>query len=271
MADERLAQTPVNSEAVRVGVVDLELAPFNPAAIAAHNADSKFERVGTLVPGSAQPEFTREWFELMRGLPQTAIKSMIIGQEGTFPAELDEYTAKAIEIANGGASMIRTTTSATTVSAAPPPTKQVFTVAAIGTIAVNDWVAVTIASVGKTFDAKVKSIAGSAITLYDPLPVAPVSTDAVAKVTAWQQPIGGVETKEYTARLVFTDTAGDKAILHMPKVMSRGRLAPGWNANEQAIIPLEFKVYGIQQTINGKTDFYLGSHYLIPAGSYTPA
>lgn len=269
MANKRLAQAFENSAAVRIGVVDIEIAPYNPASVVAYNATNKYERIGTIVPGTAKPEFTREKFKLERGLPKTTVKSLITGQSGKFGAEVDEYSPRAVEIANGGARMVRTTTNATTVSAAPAPTTQVFTVAAVGTIAAGDWLAITIASLGQTYDRAVDSISGSAITLRDPLPVAPAAGDAVAEVSLIQQAIGGTETEYVTARLVYTDADGNQAIMHMPKVESTGKLAPDWKPNENATLPMEFDVHGTLQTINGKQDYYLGSHYFIPAGGTT--
>lgn len=265
MADARLAQLLTNSDAVRVGVLDFEIATYNSASLVAYNTDAAFERIGTLVPGSYKPDLGREEFDLMRGLPKTAIKSFVIGQEGKMSLELDEYTARAIEIVNGGQAMIRTTSGATTVSAAPAPTTTVFTVASIGSIVAGKWIAVTIASLGKTFDRKVLSVAGSAITLQDPLPAAPASTDAVALVTSWQNPGGGTSKTYYTARGVFTDTYGDKSYLYFPKVASTGKFAPDFKAGENAIIPMEFKVYGTQMTVGSVTDFYLFHHYIVPA------
>lgn len=270
MANKRLAQAFENSANARIGVVDIELAPYNPASIAAYNATNTYRRIGTIAPGSAKPEFAREKFAIERGLPKTKVKSLIVGQSGKFACDVDEYGAYTVEVANGGADMIRTTTNATTVSAAPAPTAQVFTVGAIGTITAGDLISVTIASLGsQVFDRVVDSVSTNQISLRDPLPVAPASGDAVAEVTLVQQPIGGVDVKYYTARLVYTDTDGNQAIMHLPKVESTGKLAPDFKAAENAVLPMEFEVHGVLQTINGKTDYYLGSHYLIPANGTT--
>lgn len=264
MADKRLQQLPTVEDAHRVTVVDVEVAPYVPGALVAYNADTSFERLGTIEPGSAKLEGNREFFKLERGLPKSLIKKFVIGQDAKLPIELGEYTMRAVEVANGGTAMARTTTSATTVKTATTPTTTTMNLTTATGYAKGKWVSITIAALGRTFDRKIKAIAGDLITI-DELPQAPAVGDAVAVVTDFQLALGGTEVMEFTMRLVFVDQNGDKGIIYCPRVSSTGKFAPVFNPDKNAVIPIEFDVHATQMTWNGKTDFFPAVHYLIPA------
>lgn len=257
MADPRLAQIPTIYDAIRLGSVDFEIAPLGTA----YDADSAFERLGIIVPGSYSFEPDREHYELKAGVPRTTIKEFVIGQSGSASCELMEITPRSVEIANGGHKTVYTTTDATTVSAAPAPTTSVFTVAAIGTIKVGSWITVVVG--GETLVRKVKAVNAMAITV-DPLPSAPASGAAVAKITSAQTPGGGTKIVECTARAVFTDIYDDRFIYYFPKVVSKMKGADFKDGTSEAILPLEFNLHGVQSTVNGSTDLYLYHTYFLP-------
>jgi hypothetical protein len=262
MADPRLAQNPTVAGGVRVGVVDFEVSPLGTA----YSADASFERLGTIVPGSFKNNIARKMFDYARGLPKVAIKPYAIGTEGVISFDLDEWTARAVDVQNGGVPIVRTLTAATTVSVAPAPTNTGFTTAAAITGAVvGSWIAITTG--GNTYDRKVLTISGTAVT-FDPLPggIVPVSGDSVARITASQVAGGGGQTVLRTGRMIFTDNYGDKSYLYLPQIATTGKFAiDPKNTQENAIIPMEFRLYGVQSTVNGVLDTYLFHHYFVPA------
>lgn len=258
MADPRLGQLPTIYDAIRLGVVDFEIAPLGTA----YDADASFERLGRIVPGSFSLEAERELYNVEAGVPKSIIKSFVIGQSGTVGVELMELTPRAIDVANGGQKAVYTTTDATTVSAAPVPTTSVFTVAAIGTIKAGSWITVVVGS--EALVRKVKAINGSAITV-DALPAAPESGAAIAKITSAQVPGGGTQIQERTARAVFTDVYDDRFIYYFPKVVSTGGMAPDFkDGASEAVLPLEFNLHGVQATVDGNTDTFLYHSHFVP-------
>lgn len=264
MADARLAQLPVVEGAIRIGTVDVEVAPYSAGSLVAYNTDASFERIGIIEPGSLKPEAIREFFKLERGLPKSLVKKVVIGQSMNVPLDLSEYTQRAVEIANGGTAMTRTTANATTIKTATTPSTTTLELTTATGYALNKWVAITIASLGRTFDRKIKSISSGVIT-FDALPTTPVVGDAVATISEWQLAGGGSTVMEFTMRLVYVDTYGDKAIVYLPRVSTAGKFAPDFKADANAVLPIEFDVHAVQSVFNGITDYWLYHHYLIPA------
>ncbi len=259
---ERMLQSWTNPGAVRGGlVVDIEIAPLGTTY---DDATGKWERLGTIEPGSYKLDAEREKYVVERGYPKARAFSLIMGQKGNVSFTLDEVTAKAFEIANGGTATEYTTTSATTVSASPSPTTTVFTVAAIGTIAAGKWILHTNAS-GQKFMRKVASVATNAITLASPLPAAPASGDAIALVTSTRNVIGGDGIQQFCLRAVVCDQQGDKEVLYFKQAEPDGKLSPNFDPTKHAQIPMTFDLYGYSATVNGSTKFILGEIYVINA------
>lgn len=264
MADPRLSQNFTNQDAVRLGTVDFEVAALGTAAIASGAlVTAGWERLGTMEPGSFKPSIDIEQFDMERGFPKAPVKQFKIGQKGSIAFNLDEYTARAVEVLNGGNDMVRTTASATTVAATPAPTTTVFTLTSATGYLAGDWLVHTDAN-GKKWDRKIKSISGAAVTLYDPLPAAPASGDAIAKVTLWQVGGGGSKIAQLTGRMIFVDTYDDTVCVHFPKIQFGGKWAPEFKQDANSMLPMEATVIATQQTIGSVTDFLLYQHYIIP-------
>jgi len=271
MADARLAQTLINQDSARVGVFSFEVAPFAIHAKAERIADPStiFQPLGIIDPMSFKGEFSRELLDLFLGMPKTKAKSFVIGQSGNVEFSWLEYNAGTIELVAGGHPVIRTTSGATTIIASPVPTVSVFTVTTlpVGT-ATGKYISVTYASgamSGQTVDRKVLSVATAAITLLDPLPIAPTTGDAVALLTDWDQAVGGIEIVEKCGRIIYTDSEGDKAIAYLPKFISVGPYVFGGGENEVMKVPVKLDCRGVQEAVGSKTDYILARQYLIPA------
>jgi len=260
MANKRLAQTLSIADAARIGVVDFEIAAVGTA----YNAANGWRRVGTLEPGSYKPDLGREKYHLEVGLPKTPVKGFVVGQKGTIGMNVLEYTAKGIEVANGGNSLTRTTGTSTTV-AAGTISKTSFPVASAAGLAVGTWIAITLSAIGITEDRKITAINGTTITV-DELPATPVATDVVAPITGWSMAGGGTKIVQYAGRMIFTDTYGDQAVRYFPLIEPTGKLAEDFGDGTKVVmLPLEFDVYGSNMTVNGDTDLFLYVNYMIPA------
>lgn len=258
MANARLAQLPTIADAVRLGVVDIEIAALGTA----YNVDASYERLGTIVPGSYKPDISRDMYMVKRGLPQIATKTFAIGMTGKVAFDLSEITPRAIDVANGGQAPVVTSTSATTVAVSPTPTTTTFSVASATGYAVGNWI--TVVTTAGTITRKITALSGVAITV-DALPVAPASGAAVNKITNIQVPGGGVQIVERTMRAIFTDSYDDQFIWHFPKVMTTGKMAfDAKDAASEAILSMEFDLFGTQSTVGGNTDYFLYHSYFVP-------
>lgn len=257
MADARLAQLPTIYDAIRLGVVDFEIAALGTA----YDADASYERLGTIVPGSYKPELGREIYKVKRGLPKIASKSFAIGMEGKVAFDLGEITARAIDVQNGGLAPVVTSTAATTTTAAAATTTS-FTLTTATGYALGNWISVVVGSA--TYYRKITALNGAVVTV-DALPAAPSTGAAVTKVTSIQVAGGGTTIVERTGRAVFTDVYGDKFIWHFPKITATGEM--GFDAKDgesEAILAMAFDVYGTQSTVGGTADYFLYHSYFVP-------
>lgn len=257
MADPRLAQLPTIYDAIRLGVVDFEIAALGTA----YDSDASYERLGTIVPGTYKQEIGRETYKVERGLPKIASKAFAIGMNGKVAMDLGEITPRAIEVQNGGLAPVVTSTSATTTTVAAATTTSFTLTSAVG-YAVGKWISVVVGS--STIYRKITGLNGAVVTV-DPLPAAPASGAAVAVITSIQVAGGGTKVVERTARAIFVDTYGDKFIWYFPKVISTGNMNfdPKDGASE-AILPMEFDLYGVQATVAGETDYFLYHSHFVP-------
>jgi len=261
-----MAQEFTNQDATRLGVVDFEIADTGTACIAGTAlVTAGWERIGTMEPESFKPSVEIGQFDLERGFPKAPVKSWKISQKGSIAFNLDEYTARAVQISNGGGDLVRTTANATTVAANPAPTTTVFALAAGqgANYLANDWIVHTDAA-GKKWDRKIKSVSGDTLTLLDPLPAAPAAADAIAKVTMWESGGGGSEILQMTGRMIFVDTYDDIICVHFPKIQFTGKFEPEYKQESNTMLPMEATVFATKQTINGKADHRLFRHYTIP-------
>lgn len=264
MPNARLSQDFTNQDAIRLGTVDFEIAAVGTAAISSGAlVTAGWERLGGMEPESFKPSIEIAQYNLERGFPKAAKKSFKTGQTGTLAFNLDEYTARAVQIGNGGGGLERTTDSSTTVSAAPAPTTTVFTVAGIGSIVAGSWIVHTQAG-GDKFDRKVKSVSGAAITLLDPLPAAPAAADNISRVTLWESGGGGSQIQKFAGRMVFVDHQDDIVVVLFPELQFTGKWAPEFKQDAHSMLPLEATVFATKQTIGSTTDYVLLRHYMIP-------
>ena len=137
-----------------------------------------------------------------------------------------------------------------------------FSVASATGYAVGNWI--TVVTTAGTITRKITALSGVAITV-DALPVAPASGAAVNKITNVQVPGGGVQVVERTMRAVFVDTYDDRFIWHFPKVMTTGKMAfDAKDGASEAILSMEFDLFGTQSTVGGNTDYFLYHSYFVP-------
>lgn len=255
-----LSQDVMHERQVRIGVTDV----FIAAAGTAVDAASGWEWQGVAEAGSPSYNFPYEMFELKTGHPNTTKILAIVAVEGEVGFTLEEYHAKAVELAVGGPAMTKDYGAApapTTVAASGSTVNQVV-VAATGTFTAGMRIEVqTAAGLEDTYIESINGTTWQVKPAFLGVPVA--SSGTVKAIKQYVKPIGGIDVVKKAVKLVFTDRNLEQAIIYCEEVSSQGGYTPNFgDAKSNAKLPISLRAYGKEKTINGKKMPIVGYSYL---------
>lgn len=255
-----LSQDLMHERQVRIGVTDVFIAPAGTAV----NAASGWEWQGVAEAGSPTYNFPYEMFELKTGHPNTTKLQAIVAVEGEIGFTLEEYHAKAVELAVGGPAMTKEYGSApapTTVAGAVSTVNQVVVASSAGYAA---GMRIEVQTASGLEDTYIESISGTTWQVKPAFQGIPVATTGTVKaIYQYVKPIGGVDVVKKAVKLVFTDRNLEKAIVYCEEVSSQGGYTPNFgDAKGNAKLPISLRAYGKEKTINGKKMPIVGYSYL---------
>lgn len=238
---------------------------FIAAADTAVDAASGWEWQGVAEAGSQSYEFPYEMFELKTGHPNTTKLQAIVAVDGTMGFTLEEFHAKAVELAVGGPAMTKD------YGASPAPTTVAATGSTVNMVKVDSatgyqvGMRIEVETASGLEDTYIESIANSTeFTVKPALLGVPVATTGTLKaIKQYVKVIGGVDVVKKAVKFVFTDRNLEQAIIYCPQVSSQGGYTPNFgDAKGNAKLPISLRAYGKEQTINGKKMPVVGYSYL---------
>lgn len=251
-----LAQDLLSLRNARLGTIGV----YVGAEDLAYGSATGWTDLGVMDPGTFAPDFPREMFKLMLGLPRSNKLAVVTGASGMVDFTLTEYTPYAAEVAAGSGAGVRT------YAATPAPT----TIASGGTVnggvltsatgfAVGQMVEVTVGTA--TYLTYIYTLASTTVTWVPALPVA-ATTGAFKAVKTVTQALGTVQLPRFAFKAVFTDQNGEIVTIYMPACS----IASGWSpvfgdATTNVKLPMKFEAYGKGATWNGATEQILAYIY----------
>jgi hypothetical protein len=261
---EGLSQELLHERNVRIGVVDVFTAPEGTPE---NDQTGKWVWEGVIEAGSESYDFPAEMFELKTGHPNTTKVQAVIGRDGTVGFTFDEYTARAVDLAAGGAPTTKdygASPAPDTVAAAPAPTTTKFTLETAGAgIVIGQRIEVETANgLEDTYIEDYDEATGE-VTVKPALSAAPAAGNDVKWIRQYVKPIGGFAVPKKALKTVFTDRNGEQAIIYVPCVSSVGNYQPNFaDARSNAKIPVQLRAYGKEVTLDGKKQPIVAYHYL---------
>lgn len=259
-----LSQELLHERNVRIGVVDVFTAPEGTPV----EDETAWTWEGVIEAGSETYAFPTEMFELKTGHPNTTKVQAVIGREGTIGFTFEEYTARAVDLAAGGAPMTKeyatTTPPADTVAAAPAPTAAQFALTT-GHAAVASGQRIEVETPNGLEDTYIEAYdaATATVTVKPALSAAPLTGNDVKWIKQYVKPIGGFDVPKRALKTVFTDRNLEEAVIYVPCVASTGNYQPNFaDARSNAKVPVELRAYGKEVTLNGKKQPVVAYHYL---------
>lgn len=237
-------QTQAALRPARVGVTDCFLAPENTVYTADAGKIGKWLYLGRLEPGSYKNDFTRDFFDVKTGVPETTKESFVTALNGSVEFNLIEPTAKAYELANGGIAPVALfdTAPVSTTVAAGTITNGTIPLTSVTGLSVGDELEVDL-STGKEYTF-ITAINGTDVDVFPVLSAAPAATDDVKRVDGWDQPIGGSAITKYAFRSVFWTTE-NTALVTWLKSCRAGGIKDDFKDNKSnMIVPVTLMPFG---------------------------
>lgn len=191
----------------------------------------------------------QSYTDLGQGLTNQTVFSVKTGSKIMATMEAYEYTGKNLTYALGmeGFNAGDAITASSSIIGNPSPSTTGFTMsAALGGLAVGDYIKIQTGNNDQVLVRKVATITGAALTFIDELPAPPAVGATVSKMNVI--PLGSSTACEDTfvaAKIVGTLADCSEVVLLLPKVKVTKGFNMAFNSNDFQNLPLELTVYDL--------------------------
>lgn len=233
----KLTQAALNP--ARLGTVDL----FKATKGTAYDTALAWTYLGRVKAGTFKNDFTRKFFDVMTGIPETMKESFVTGVDGKMEFTLIEPTIDAYLLASGNATRIPMFGGSplTTTAATGTLTTTQMSVASATGFAVGDMIEITRGAT-KMYT-YITAINGVIFDMYPKLSVAAQNSDNVKKVRGWETGMGGSSVERIALRAVFHATDGNQIVTWAKDARSMG-VKDEFGDKTIVEIPLSFECFG---------------------------
>lgn len=266
----------VNPMEVSIGIERLLVGEYpqswSPARINLDSLPTGFYDLGAVVEDSPSLKITRESYELKTGVPMVTQFQAVTGVEGSFECQLHSYHWRKLQYALGNYTAASSYTAIGTVSSVNAANAYTFSsTTAVQSLAVG--MTVVFASTGSkldnpdAFESRVTSLTAGGLVYLDPPPTSATSigTGWVAATYDYVVQVYGSSVLRKVTLLGVIDLIDGTQIVHrIIKAQAQGDITEEVRPDQNMRVPLNFKAFGVETTINSLIQLVVAERYQFP-------
>lgn len=241
-----------------LGTVDVFQAPKGTE----YNHPTAWVYLGRIYAGSFKNDFTRKFFDVVTGIPETTKESFVTEIEAKVEFELMEPTTMAYLLASGNGTRICGYGASTTVKAATTECtiEDVEVTSATG-FAVGDEIEVANAAGTTKEYSFITQIDGDVFRVFPRLTRAPIPTDTVKRVTMNNLAAGESDVEKVAIRAIAYNTDGTQIVTHIKEARVSSGLKDDHKDKALTTLPISLDCFAVYDS--NLAGYYVAKKYIL--------